>query len=291
MQVALHAGAHITDEDRFLKCLMGNEPILTELGTSVPHPGGYRKLMRDLLNEAPKVGISADAGEVLMHAVGFEEKPARLILSNPGFFGTPRMVAKGGLFYRTAQTRMEYFQQIFPKDDLELFIGIRNPATFLPAMVQQAKSGSVAEFIGGGDPADMRWSELIARLRAALPDIPITVWCNEDTPLIWAQVLREIAGVEPTIRMDGEYALLNEIMTPEGMKRFQSYMDSHPDMTEIQRRRVIAAFLDKFADESAIEEELDLPGWTEEVVDHLSDIYDEDVFAIARIPGINLIAP
>ena len=40
-----------------------------------------------------------------------------------------------------------------------------------------------------------------------------------------------------------------------------------------------------------IEEELDLPGWTEALVDELSDIYDEDVFEISRIPSVNYIAP
>ena len=43
--------------------------------------------------------------------------------------------------------------------------------------------------------------------------------------------------------------------------------------------------------EVGIEEELDLPGWTEALVDELSEIYDEDVFEISRIPGVNFIAP
>ena len=62
-------------------------------------------------------------------------------------------------------------------------------------------------------------------------------------------------------------------------------------MSEIQKRRVIAAFLDKFAQEDAIEEELDMPGWSEELIDQLTEIYDDDLYAIQRIPGINLITP
>ena len=59
----------------------------------------------------------------------------------------------------------------------------------------------------------------------------------------------------------------------------------------MQKRRVISAFLDKFGRDDMIEEELDLPGLTEALVDELSDIYDEDVFEISRIPGVNYIAP
>jgi hypothetical protein len=54
---------------------------------------------------------------------------------------------------------------------------------------------------------------------------------------------------------------------------------------------VIAAFLDKFALDDEIEEELDMPGWTEALVDDLSDQYDEDVLAIQRMPGVTMIAP
>jgi hypothetical protein len=121
--------------------------------------------------------------------------------------------------------------------------------------------------------------------------MPITVWCNEDTPLIWAQIVREMGGLDPTTAFEGEFSLLAEIMTASGMRRFESYLASHPGMTEIQKRRVIAAFLDKFVKEDAIEEELDTPGWTEQIVERLTEIYDEDIFEIQRVPGVNMITP
>jgi len=62
-------------------------------------------------------------------------------------------------------------------------------------------------------------------------------------------------------------------------------------MSEMQKRRIYAAFLDKFAMEEALEEELDLPGWTEELVDSLTEIYDQDIYHLQRIPGVTLIAP
>ena len=129
------------------------------------------------------------------------------------------------------------------------------------------------------------------RIRDALPDISITIWCNEDTPLIWAEVVRELAGLSANEPFEGEYTLLAEIMTKPGMQRFLAYLDEHPHMTEVQKRRVIAAFLDKFAREDVIEEELDVPGWTEDLIDQLTEIYDEDLYEIQRIPGIQMITP
>ena len=40
-----------------------------------------------------------------------------------------------------------------------------------------------------------------------------------------------------------------------------------------------------------MEEEYDLPGWTEAVMDRLTELYDDDVHEIARMPGVNFIAP
>ena len=54
---------------------------------------------------------------------------------------------------------------------------------------------------------------------------------------------------------------------------------------------MIAAFLDKFALDEEIEEELDMPGWTEELVAELTEVYDEDVLAIQRIPGVTVLTP
>ncbi|MEL6648947.1 MAG: hypothetical protein AAFQ05_14905, partial [Pseudomonadota bacterium] len=65
----------------------------------------------------------------------------------------------------------------------------------------------------------------------------------------------------------------------------------HPGMTEVQKRRVIAAFLDKFVDDDAVEEEYELDGWTSEIIDQMTELYEEDVFNIPRVPGVNLITP
>ena len=291
MQVVLHTGAHMTDEGKLVANLIKNSEVLAQWGTHAPNPANYRNLIRKLLRDAAETSVGEDARDVVMNAVSPEQEPERLILSGPGFFGTPRMSAGGGRFYPSAEARLGYFHQMFPHDQLEFFFAIRNPASFLPAVFDAANFTAMAEFLRGTEPAEFCWSNLIHRLRDAYPDLPITIWCNEDTPLIWAEIMREMAGLDATVALDGEFALLGDIMTRPGMQRFEAYIASHPGMTEIQKRRVIAAFLDKFADDSAIEEELDVPGWTEQLVAHLTELYDEDLFAIQRIPGINLITP
>ena len=291
MQVVLHTGAHETDEDRLLKCLLKNKAAFSKIGVSVPGPSRYRNLIRDSMQALTENPPSEGAREILLDAILDEDTPERLIMSNEHFFGIPSMALKRGRLYPAAERKLTEFCQLFPEDDVEIFMAVRNPATFVPAIFEVSRSTDFEEFVAENDPLNLRWSEMFHRIRIAMPDIPITVWCNEDTPLIWGQLVRDISGIFPNQKIIGGFDLLYEIMSKEGMRRFRAYLASHPTMTEVQKRRVIAAFLDKFAIEDEIEQELDLPGWTEGLMDQLSDIYDEDMFELQRIPGVTFLTP
>jgi hypothetical protein len=73
------------------------------------------------------------------------------------------------------------------------------------------------------------------------------------------------------------------------MNRLLNYLRTHPPKSEGQKRRVIAAFLDKYAVDNKIEEVVDLPGMTDDMVEELSQIYDHDVAFIKNLPGVNFI--
>lgn len=291
MRIILHAGLHFTDEDRLLKSLLRNRERLQPEGTIVPGPSRYRRLLRDTLQGMAQGSLTADARQILLDAILDEDPPDRLILSNDNFFCVPKLAIGDGRFYPRAETKLAQFCEIFAPDTVELFIALRNPATLLPALQRGTPPGTVETALAGNDPMALQWAEMITRLREAVPGVAITVWCNEDTPLIWGQLIREMAGLDMTDQIVGGYDLLSEIMAPAGMKRFRDYLSQHPQLTEIQRRRVIAAFLDKFALDEEIEEIVDLPGWTDDLVEDLTEVYDEDVFHVSRLPGVTFVAP
>ncbi|MGR3341743.1 MAG: hypothetical protein ACU0DI_00670, partial [Paracoccaceae bacterium] len=136
-----------------------------------------------------------------------------------------------------------------------------------------------------------RWSDVILSIRETNPDCPLTVWCNEDTPLIWPQVIQEVSGHGPSTEVNGGFAVLVKIMKREGMQRLRAYLGTHPPQNEIQPRRILVAFLDKYALEDEVEEELDVPGWTEALVHMLTQNYEDDLDEIGRMPGVNFISP
>ena len=291
MQIVLHAGAHYTEEDRLMRCLLRNKDDFSRRGVSVPGPGKYRGLLRETLAAMQEAAPAPDARDVLLDLILDDESADRVILSHIFLFGAPRSCLREGMLYRDAPERLAQLVALFPQDEIELFMAMRNPATLLPSLMKNSPQEDMADFLRGAEATDIRWSETFAAIRSAAPQATITTWCFEDMPLIWAQIIREMAALEHGEKIVGGFDLLSTIMSQEGMKRFRSYLKTHPTMTEMQKRRVIAAFLDKFALEDEIEEELDAPGWTDETVEAMTDVYEEDMMAVARIPGVSLIAP
>ena len=290
MRIIVHTGAHHTDDDRLMKCLLNNKEEFSRRRIAVPGPGRYRTLLKDTFAALDSQAPGREARDVLLDAILDDETADRVILSNAHFFGAHRMAVNSEGFYPLAVTRMRQMEQLFHADAVEMFMAICNPATFLPNVLAHAGPHVQAEVLNRVDPRTLRWSDMLARLRAALPDMPITVWCNEDSPLIWPEIIRALAGLPTGTRITGGFDLLRDIMSRDGMKRFRAYLADHPDLSDDHKRRVMSAFLDKFAIPEAIEEELDLPGWTEALVDELSALYDADVERIRRLPGVTLIA-
>ena len=291
MQIVYHIGANCTDQDRLLKSVLKNAETFAAQGVKVPGPGKYRRLIRETIQKLDGIEPTPDTREILLDAILDDEQCNRLVMSHGQFICIHRRVFEGGIFYALAEQKLVGLANLFPDDEIEIFLGMRDPATFIPAVFGDSPVNSHDTFMQGLDPAHVRWSDLIARIRAILPRATITTWCNEDTPLIWAQLIRELGGIDPLTKITGGFDLLSAIMSAEGMKKFVGYLKANPPQTETQKRRIIAAFLQKYALDEEVEDEVDMPGWTDEYVTHLTALYDEDIYRVERMEGVNFIAP
>ncbi len=291
MEIAFHIGANCTDEDRLLKSLLKNAGSFSEQGIKVPGPGKYRRLIRETIQNLDGAKPAPDTRGILLDAILDAEQPKRLVMSNANFICIPNRIFDHGVFYEQAESKVRALLQLFPNDEIDLFLGLRNPATFLPDAFAASKAATLDAYLKGFHPTQIRWSDVIKRILYVAPNAQLTVWCNEDTPLLWAELIRDFAGVSSETRITGGFDLLASIMSPEGMNRFLNYMQQHPPQTESQKRRIIGAFLDKYAIEDEIEEEVDLPGMTPELVADLSAIYENDVATIAAMDAVHFIHP
>lgn len=290
MRIVYHLGAHFTDEERLLKCLGRNRDLLASHSIVVPNPKRYRSLLRETAIRLKGAAASVDDQALILEQIMEEDRADRLILSWESFMSLPAWVLKDKL-YPSAGERTRAFTQIFPQIEAEFHLGLRNPATFLPLLYERLKPASYAEFLAGADPFALRWSDVVEQILDANPDAPLTLWCDEDTPLIWPEVLRAVSGLPDDCVIEGEDDLLASLMSGEGLTRTNAYIASHPPQTVLQRRKIVSAFLDKFALPERIEMEFEMPGWTEDVVDELTELYEEDIARIAAMDEVTLLQP
>jgi hypothetical protein len=114
-----------------------------------------------------------------------EEDAERLILSNAYFFGAPRAAVRRGILHPFAAERIAQIRKLFPDDGIEMFMALRYPAPLLTAIFEHSPKPSMTSYLDVDEPCDIFRSDTMHAIRNAAPDFTITVWCNEDTPLLW----------------------------------------------------------------------------------------------------------
>lgn len=291
MQIAFHIGANCTDEDRLLKSVLKNADVLLQQGIAVPGPGRYRKLIREAIESLDGATPTDHARDVLLDAIVEDDKIKRLVLSNDNFVTIPKRIFDHGVFYHQAEKKTRGLHDLFPRDDISLFMGIRHPASFLQDTATRAGVGSLSQYLGLLSPLEMRWSDVIARIKRAAPQTPLYVWCNEDTPVIWEELIRLFSGVSPELPITGQYDVLATILNPEGLQVLNSGIEAAASDDIEARQSLIADVLEAHVLADKVDDIIDLPGLDEPMVQAMSDNYEADLDLIGQMEGVELILP
>jgi len=292
MQIVFHLGAHCTDDDLLIGCLLENAELLARHRILVPPPESYRSLIRDTIWNLRGQLADADMQDALLDTILEDGDGDLVVFSSENFIIRPRGVLEKGPYYGMMEKKAGWLRNLFPDFEIEFCIGLRDPATHVPALYDRQKnSGEFSDWSAKIDMNSLSWLRVITDLRKGAPDARITVWCNEDTPLIWPEVLRAMAGHPETVQLEKDDNLLATIMSEEGLRRMRTYLATRPPRTVTQRRRIVTAFLNKFALDEAMEDEVELPGWTEQIMDVLSERYEGDIDRIEKLPGVRVILP
>ncbi|MDQ2066761.1 hypothetical protein Q9295_10265 [Xinfangfangia sp. CPCC 101601] len=289
MRIVYHLGAHCTDEERLVRCLLKNRATLADQGILVPAPTRYRKLLRDTAVQLKGAAATVETQSMVLEQIMDEDSAERLILSWDSFLSFPQWVLRGTI-YGFAGERIRAFTQIFPQIEAEFHLAIRNPATFLPALFDKQKAKTHAEFMEGCDPLSLRWSTVVAQIVQQNPGVPLTIWADEDTPLIWPEVLAAVSGHAPGTKLDDTDELLALIISADGLSRMRNYIAKHPPETPAQQRRITLAFLDKFARPDRVEMAFSMPDWTADMVAAMTETYLDDIAQIRAMPGVTFLS-
>lgn len=292
MHIVFHLGLHCTDDGLLIRSILQNRARLAEYGTAVPGPIRYRELFGEVSTSLRGAPATAQTESEMLFAIAPDPGTERVILSSDNFLCRSNMALARDRLYPKAG-KSAWLRQCLPSHTVEFALAVRNPASLIPDLISGAGGPPPPEDLlaDGIWLEDLKWSDVVRRIAEANPGARIVVWCHEDTPFIWPQILHELTGVDPCHPLDGALDMAETIMTPAGYTRLSEFLQARDVGTETRRRRAIAAFLEAHAIRDQIEAEIDLPGWTEATIDALTEIYELDLEEINRMPGVTLLDP
>ena len=291
MQIAFHIGANCTDEDRLLKSILKNANTLLQYGTAVPGPSRYRSLIRETIQGLGGSDPAPDTREILLDAIIENDGVQRVVLSNDNFICIPKRIFDHGVLYPQAEQKVRGLRRLFPNDDISLYLSIRNPVTFLQETFRRINTGDFRSYLGLMAPDELRWPDVIRRIKSGAPDVPLVVWCNEDSPLLWEQLIRTVSGMPGDQDIVGGLDLLSNIITGEGLTLLKARLSEDPTQSYAARHDMIADLWETHAIAEQVEDEIDLIDLAPDMVTRMSRMYEDDLSAIADIEGVTLMLP
>lgn len=290
MEILFHLGAHCTDDGLLIRSVLRNRAGLASQGILVPGPGRYRELLGSVSTTLRGDTASSDTEAMLLETICDDDTAARIVLSNENFLCRDKVAIGADGLYPKAE-KSAWLRRCFPSHDVHFALGLRNPATFVPALLSRFSDQDREACLGILELDQLSWADVIAEILEANPNAGLVLWSHEDTPFIWSEIMREITGHDPYLTLDGVHDMLGQILSTEGMNRLMDFLEAHPDLTEQRRRKAIAAFVEAHAVPDEIEEEIDLPGWTLETIAELTAAYDDDIDRIKALPRVIWLEP
>lgn len=289
MQVVFHIGVHATDGDRMLKTLLNNRAALLKQGCEVVTPNRHRGLFEQALASLHGGPATPDMEQLMLDSVLDGDTPQRVVFTTTSFMGPPaRAVGASGL-YPQAGARMAALANLFPSARAEFFVAIRNPAALLGEIAAEMDEGTRTALVASLDPDRLRWLPVVQKMAQAVQGRRLVVWCHEDVALIWPDVVRLVGGLSADQPLAGGLLYAHEILGDEGLPKLRGALSGREGLSVAARREIFAQVLGRHARPEALDQPVDLPGWTQATVDRVTAAYHADVPQIAVLPGVEFV--
>ena len=241
----IHIGAHKTATTHLQETLAAIRPVLVERGVDfIPNPelrrSGFAKALAHRLtwNRVPPLRGPMVRRVVARHLDPLRAGPATLVLSEEKLIGGSQQIFAEPIYPRM-QRIIALLATLGRRAEVTLFLSIRSFDTQLPsAYVQELRY--MPPIAGGFDNVKRRvlkrppsWFELVRRIRAAAPGVPLRVWRQEDYRQNTAAILAALTGI-------GELGPLPEVDDPSWTKSPSleaiRAVEALPAMPEAERR-------------------------------------------------------
>ncbi|EEE37325.1 hypothetical protein RKLH11_1161 [Rhodobacteraceae bacterium KLH11] len=291
MQMVIQAGAHFTDDAQLLDLLQANAQVLRDNQTAFWGLRPFRKIFRPALKPSADRPSQQETLMRFQKLFPGDQHVNRAILSSALYLGERPSIIMDGQFYPNAGQRTAYLDHLFSDSTVELFVGLRNPGSFIPKVLMLLSAPERAHILTSTDLSCLSWLAMIEDIRDLAPDVKITLWSNEDSPLIYGDIVRALAGLPEDTPLEQEFAPLAALLSETGKQELKGLTEPQPTPNDPVFRGRLAQIFQQHALTDAIEEEIEMPGWSEDVVTAFTELYEQDLARLQTMPDIRFLKP
>jgi hypothetical protein len=291
MQIVYHMRVHGTEDDRMVKTLLMNRDWLHQNATEVLTPNRLRGVLDEALAALQGGSATPAMEQIMLDALLESDHPERVICSIPGFLGAMSKVISAKGLYPNAPARMAAMANLFPSSETEFFLALKNPATLLQALFTLTPGRNYEQLMQGIDLTKLRWAPTVRRMVQSLQGRRLVIWRHEDSPLVWPEIVRLVAQMPVEDPLNAGLAPVHDLMSEAGSESLSKALAERDQLSISARRDLCIAHLARHALPGRIEEDVTLPGWTQEMVDQMTRQYQADMAEIAGLPGVEYVMP
>lgn len=292
MEVSLFIGAHRTASTHLATMLEDNSQLLLDQGIGYITP----KIAMQAISQAQKALTGGAELETvqddLLAALTQGRSLERVVVISPGTFGAVTRPFGKALFYPRTSGLIKQIQTVFQNIPTQLFLSVRNPATFIPSCyaesILNASFSTFEDFITEVNLSNLKWSSFIHRAQGKNADIPLTVWRYEDYPYMWRDIAQSITGIQNGQDFVGTTQRISTSLSLRGAQLFYRYIEEHPPRSKGDFAKTKIVFQEKFPSSP---NEIIGPNWPPEMVQTLTNNYEDDWYYIERMDGVETIQP
>lgn len=293
MRITFQIGAHHTRAPLLTNAINKNRQMLLELNIVAPYLRQQNRVFGATLKRLDGLPpILHEENEVLNALLGDCTGAHSMLLQNESMIGDFNRMFDRGRLYASNFQLLSRISEFFSQHEIYIALALRNPAHLVSSVANaELKPKSLRFVVDDSDPTTLSWVDTVDQLQNKFPQAKFILWRDEDAPLIWPRILKHLTNApEGTVFTDA-HAVIQSVLSPEGISKFQSYLNDHPDDTSQSYEQAVQEIFDEFALDQFKSPPCDVPGWTPDIVRDLTLDYDEDVEILSQRDHVTLIAP
>lgn len=290
MEFRIFFGGHSAAHNHLRAQLAANTDLLEANGICLPSHKVMEAAVWPAIRDIRKKKTDESSLPKMINSLTGGKDYKTVLIIRPSISGTPLRPIKDDIIYPRGSATMAQLVKLIGEENVRLFCAVRNPASFLPSCYNLAYKDdhtlSFQDYVKVSDPYALRWSEYLHRIQGRESETPLTVWTYEDYPYMWRSAAQAFAGLPNKEDLIATEAPFDDGTSVQGLMLMQEYLQKHPAETATKREQIATKFAERFPISGA---EVIPELWTEDLIETLTDSYDDDLYYIERMENVQMI--